>query len=47
MERLMGMSRIHVMVVGGSGTGKSSTVKSVLKFLGDIVIPQQELHKTP
>ncbi|QIW25295.1 TrmB family transcriptional regulator [Sulfolobus sp. S-194] len=38
MERVMGMSRIHVMVVGGSGTGKSSTVKSVLKFADDIVI---------
>ncbi|ACR40788.1 helix-turn-helix domain-containing protein [Saccharolobus islandicus] len=38
MERIMGMSRIHVMVVGGSGTGKSSTVKSVLKFADDIVI---------
>ncbi|QIW23253.1 TrmB family transcriptional regulator [Sulfolobus sp. S-194] len=39
MERVMGMSRIHVMVVGGSGTGKSSTVKSVLKFADDIAIP--------
>ncbi|WP_016730417.1 helix-turn-helix domain-containing protein [Saccharolobus islandicus] len=38
MERIMGMSRIHVMVVGGSGTGKSSTVKSMLKFADDIVI---------
>jgi len=39
MERLMGMSRIHIMLVGGSGVGKSSTVKSVLKFAGDIIIP--------
>ncbi len=35
----MGMSRLHIMLVGGSGVGKSSTVKSVLKFADDIVIP--------
>ncbi|PVU78606.1 TrmB family transcriptional regulator [Sulfolobus islandicus] len=39
MERVMGMSRIHIMLVGGSGVGKSSTVKSVLKYAEDIVIP--------
>jgi predicted transcriptional regulator len=39
MERVMGMSRLHIMLVGGSGVGKSSTVKSVLKYAEDIVIP--------
>ena len=39
MERVMGMSRLHIMLVGGSGVGKSSTVKSVLKYADDIVIP--------
>jgi len=39
MERVIGMSRIHIMLVGGSGVGKSSTVKSVLKYADDIVIP--------
>ncbi|ACR41947.1 helix-turn-helix domain-containing protein [Saccharolobus islandicus] len=39
MERVMGMSRIHLMLVGTSGVGKSSTVKSVLKYADDIIIP--------
>jgi len=43
MERLTGMSRIHIMLVGGSGVGKSSTVKSVLKFADDIVIPSTRI----
>jgi len=43
IERLMGMSRIHIMLVGGSGVGKSSTVKSVLKFADDIVIPSTRI----
>jgi predicted transcriptional regulator len=43
MERIMGMSRIHIMLVGGSGVGKSSTVKSVLKFAEDIVIPSTRI----
>jgi len=43
MERLTGMSRIHVMLVGGSGVGKSSTVKSVLKYAEDIVIPSTRI----
>ncbi len=45
MERMMGMSRIHIMLVGGSGVGKSSTVKSVLKFAGDIVISSTRITK--
>jgi DNA-binding MarR family transcriptional regulator len=43
MERVMGMSRIHIMLVGGSGVGKSSTVKSVLKYAEDIVIPSTRI----
>ena len=43
MERVMGMSRLHIMLVGGSGVGKSSTVKSVLKFADDIVIPSTRI----
>jgi predicted transcriptional regulator/GTPase SAR1 family protein len=43
MERVMGMSRIHIMLVGGSGVGKSSTVKSVLKYADDIVIPSTRI----
>jgi DNA replicative helicase MCM subunit Mcm2 (Cdc46/Mcm family) len=46
MERLMGMSRLHIMLVGGSGVGKSSTVKSVLKFADDIVIPSTRITQT-
>ncbi|WP_337721486.1 helix-turn-helix domain-containing protein [Stygiolobus sp. CP859M] len=33
MERVMGMSRIHIMLVGKSGAGKSSTVKSVTRYI--------------
>jgi len=43
MERVMGMSRIHIMLVGGSGVGKSSTVKSVLKYADDVVIPSTRI----
>jgi predicted transcriptional regulator len=43
MERVTGMSRIHIMLVGGSGVGKSSTVKSVLKYADDIVIPSTRI----
>ena len=39
MERVMGMSRIHITLVGNRGVGKSSTVKSVLKYVEDIVMP--------
>ena len=35
MKRVMGISRIHINVVGLSGAGKSSVVKSVLKFVDD------------
>jgi DNA-binding MarR family transcriptional regulator len=45
MERMMGMTRIHIMLVGGSGVGKSSTVKSVLKFAGDVVISSTRVTK--
>jgi len=45
MERMLGMSRIHIMIVGGSGVGKSSTVKSVLKFAGDIVVSSTRITK--
>ena len=43
MERVMGMSRVHIMLVGGSGVGKSTTVKSVLKYADDIVIPSTRI----
>ena len=43
MERVMGMSRIHIMLVGSRGVGKSSTVKSVLKYAEDIVIPSTRI----
>jgi len=33
MERVTGMSRIHIMLVGKSGAGKSSTVKSVTRYI--------------
>jgi len=35
MKRVMGISRIHVNIVGLTGAGKSSVVKSVLKFVDD------------
>ena len=35
MKRVMGISRIHINVVGQSGAGKSSVVKSILKFADD------------
>jgi DNA-binding MarR family transcriptional regulator len=40
LDRVAGMSRLHVLFVGKSGAGKSTTVKSVLRFLDgfDIVI---------
>jgi GTPase SAR1 family protein/DNA-binding MarR family transcriptional regulator len=45
MDRVMGMSRIHLMLVGPSGAGKSSTVKSVVRFIddSDIYIPGTRL----
>jgi predicted transcriptional regulator len=33
MERVMGMSRIHIMLVGKSGAGKSSTIKTVTRYI--------------
>lgn len=33
MDRVTGMSRLHILLVGKSGAGKSSTVKSVINFL--------------
>jgi len=35
MKRIKGISRIHINIVGQSGAGKSSVVKSVLKFVDD------------
>jgi DNA-binding MarR family transcriptional regulator len=35
MKRVMGISRIHINILGQSGAGKSSVVKSVLKFVDD------------
>jgi len=35
LKRVMGISRIHVNVVGLTGAGKTSAVKSVLKFVDD------------
>lgn len=45
MERVEGISRIHLMLVGPSGAGKSSTVKSVVRFVDntDIYIPGTRL----
>ena len=45
MERVMGMSRVHIMLVGPSGAGKSSTVKSVVRFVDDtnVYIPGTRL----
>jgi DNA-binding MarR family transcriptional regulator/GTPase SAR1 family protein len=44
-DRVMGMSRVHIMFVGRSGAGKSTTVKSVLRFIddSDIYIPGTRL----
>ena len=35
MKRVPGISRIHLNIVGQSGAGKSSVVKSVLKYIDD------------
>jgi len=35
LDRVAGMSRLHILFVGKSGAGKSTTVKSVLRFLND------------
>ncbi|MCI4409825.1 MAG: hypothetical protein JHC26_12090 [Thermofilum sp.] len=35
LDRVAGMSRLHILFVGRSGSGKSTTVKSVLRFLTD------------
>ena len=35
MKRVSGISRIHVNIVGQSGAGKSSVVKSVLKYVDE------------
>jgi predicted transcriptional regulator/GTPase SAR1 family protein len=45
MERVSGMSRVHIMLVGPSGVGKSSTVKSVLRLIEgtDIYFPSTRL----
>ncbi len=41
----MGMSRIHTMLVGKSGAGKSTTIKSVTRYVDntDIYIPGTRL----
>ncbi|WP_244263094.1 helix-turn-helix domain-containing protein [Saccharolobus islandicus] len=33
LKRIMGMSRINIMLVGTSGAGKSSTIKSVVRYV--------------
>jgi DNA-binding MarR family transcriptional regulator len=35
MKRVPGISRIHLNIVGQSGAGKSSVIKSVLKYVND------------
>ena len=37
MRRVMGISRIHINIVGQSGAGKSSVIKSVLKYVDDSI----------
>ncbi|WP_016730908.1 hypothetical protein [Saccharolobus islandicus] len=45
LKRVMGMSRIHLMLVGKSGAGKSSTIKSVIRYIDgtDMYIPGTRL----
>jgi len=45
MERVMGMSRIHIMLVGKPGAGKSTTIKSVTRYIDntDMYIPGTRL----
>nr|WP_012954641.1 MarR family transcriptional regulator [Saccharolobus solfataricus]ABA64555.1 hypothetical protein [Saccharolobus solfataricus P2] len=38
LERVMGISRVHILLVGPSGAGKSSTIKSILKLAEDVTI---------
>jgi len=37
MKRIRGISRIHINIVGMSGAGKSSVIKSVLKYVDDSI----------
>ncbi|MFP3187452.1 MAG: helix-turn-helix domain-containing protein [Sulfolobaceae archaeon] len=37
MKRIRGISRIHINIVGMPGTGKSSVIKSVLKYVDDSI----------
>jgi len=37
MKRVMGISRIHINIVGLTGAGKSSVIKSVLKYVDDSI----------
>ena len=46
LRRVKGMSRLHFLLVGQSGAGKSSTVKAVLDFLGrDVFIDGTRLSQ--